>query len=84
MSAEPSPSRRLGTRLCPWLREPFEQLDRARAAGRLGHGWLLAGPPGIGKLNFAMVMAERLLHADRGTVAELSCSMAKTRHAGSA
>jgi len=77
MSAEPGPSRRLGTGLCPWLREPFEQLERTRAAGRLGHGWLLAGPPGIGKLNFAMVMAERLLYADRGTVAELSCSMAK-------
>jgi len=51
----------LSSKLCPWLRPALEQLETARAAKRLGHGWLLAGPPGIGKINLALVFAHRLL-----------------------
>lgn len=51
----------LGTRLCPWLRGPFDRLEAARREGRLGHAWLLKGPAGIGKLNLALVFAQRLL-----------------------
>jgi DNA polymerase-3 subunit delta' len=58
--------RTLSERLCPWLLPALEQLDAARAAGRLGHAWLLAGPRGVGKVNLALVLAERLL---RGTSA---------------
>lgn len=53
------------TQLCPWLGEPFERLDRARALGHFGHAWLLAGPKGIGKGNLARVLATRLLDPER-------------------
>jgi len=52
----------LATKICPWLLEPLEQLERARSEGRFAHGWLLAGPEGIGKINLALVAAHRLLH----------------------
>jgi DNA polymerase III subunit delta' len=51
----------LDSRLCPWLREPLDRLEAARAGGRLGHAWLLKGPAGIGKINLALVFANRLL-----------------------
>jgi DNA polymerase-3 subunit delta' len=51
----------LTARLCPWLREPLDKLEAARAGGRLGHAWLLKGPAGIGKINLALVFAQRLL-----------------------
>ncbi|HET8699369.1 MAG TPA: hypothetical protein VFO94_17920 [Gammaproteobacteria bacterium] len=55
----------LGAKLCPWLRPALRQLDTAREQGRLGHAWLVAGPAGVGKLNLALVVAHRLLHAGR-------------------
>jgi DNA polymerase III subunit delta' len=36
-------------------------LERALAAGRLAHGWLLTGPPGIGKATLAFRFARALL-----------------------
>jgi DNA polymerase III subunit delta' len=51
----------LATRLCPWLRPALRQLDAALATKRFGHAWLIAGPPGIGKVNLALVFAHRLL-----------------------
>lgn len=51
----------LSSKLCPWLQPALAQLEAARAAKRLGHGWLLAGPVGIGKLNLALLLAQRLL-----------------------
>jgi len=47
--------------MVPWLSTPFETLEAAYREGRLGHAWLFAGPRGIGKLNLALVLAERLL-----------------------
>lgn len=61
MADSAAPIVELGTKLCPWLQEPLDRLEAARASGRLGHGWLLKGPAGIGKLNLALVFAHRLL-----------------------
>lgn len=55
----------LSTKLCPWLRPALEQLESALSAQRLGHGWLLAGPSGIGKINLGLVLANRLLARQR-------------------
>lgn len=66
----------LGNRICPWLRAPLLQLEAAREAGRLGHGWLLAGPRGVGKINLALVAARRLLEGAGGDVAPLQAGEA--------
>lgn len=55
----------LSSRLLPWLAPALAQLDAARRAGSLGHGWLISGPAGVGKLNFALVLARRLFGDDR-------------------
>ncbi|AUW58587.1 DNA polymerase III subunit delta' [Sphingobium sp. SCG-1] len=42
-------------------------LDAARG-GRMHHGWILAGPRGVGKASFARMAARRLLAEAAGTV----------------
>ncbi len=64
MAAEP-PAVVLSRKLAPWLAEPLARLDRALASRRLGHGWLLTGPAGVGKINLALVFARRLLGSTR-------------------
>jgi DNA polymerase-3 subunit delta' len=59
-----SPIEALSVGLLPWLEPAFVQLDAARAAGTLGHAWLLTGPAGVGKLNLGLVVAARLLDED--------------------
>ena len=54
----------LSRNLLPWLSPPLAQLDAARRAGTLGHAWLISGPAGVGKLNFALVLARRLFGDD--------------------
>jgi DNA polymerase-3 subunit delta' len=60
----------LSRRLLPWLEPPLAQLEAARRAGSLGHAWLISGPAGVGKVNFALVLAQRLLRdeADEGAL----------------
>jgi DNA polymerase III subunit delta' len=59
----PTPSLQLlSTQLCPWLRPAFESLSSAHRSARLGHAWLIAGPAGIGKINLALALADRLLN----------------------
>lgn len=52
----------LSTRICPWLLDSFEHLENSRRGGRFAHGWLIAGPQGLGKINLALVAARRLLN----------------------
>ena len=66
-----SATRSLSTKICPWLLEPLEQLEQARLAGHLAHGWLLSGPKGVGKINLALVAAHRLLDAQTEPPQEL-------------
>ena len=61
-----SPYETLSKGICPWLRVPLLQLEAAHGAGRLGHGWLLAGPRGVGKINLALAAARRLLEDTDG------------------
>ncbi len=44
----------------PWHEEAFQRLQSLHTSGRLGHAWLFAGHPGIGKLNLAAAFAQRL------------------------
>jgi len=56
-----SPIEVLSTKICPWLKDSVHMLDAIRLDGKLSHGWLFAGPTGIGKINLALVVAHRLL-----------------------
>ena len=55
--------------LLPWLEPAFERFDAARARSRLGHAWILAGPPGMGKINLALALAARLLGSSEAPTA---------------
>lgn len=68
MAAQPDPQSAavLSRKLAPWLVEPLARLERALAAERLGHAWLLTGPAGTGKINLALVFAARLLDEATG------------------
>ncbi len=54
----------LSRRVLPWLEPALAQLDAARRAGNFGHAWLISGPAGVGTVNFALVLAHRLLRDD--------------------
>ena len=47
-------------RLYPWLRTAWSGVQRARAEGRLPHALLLWGPAGVGKSDFAHLLARSL------------------------
>lgn len=42
------------------------EIGQAAASGRLHHGWILAGPPGIGKASLAREIALGLLAGEKG------------------
>ncbi len=47
--------------LYPWLQGQWRQLQQAREQGRMPHGLLFSGPRGVGKLEFALLLARSLL-----------------------
>jgi len=54
----------LANKICPWLADPLTQFESHKKEGRLAHGWLIAGQQGLGKLNLALVMANRLVNPE--------------------
>ena len=74
----------LSQRLCPWLAPALDRFETAQRAGSLGHAWLISGPAGVGKLNLALVLANRLLSARASKANELDAAAAlaalATRH----
>lgn len=60
--------------ICPWLTGPLATIEAAARRGRLGHGWLISGPPDIGKRDLVYVLASRLLHGQAGTAIPGSAS----------
>ena len=50
-------------RLFPWHEAIVRDLNSARAAGRFAHGILIEGPPGLGKLDLAFLVAADSLGA---------------------
>ena len=48
------------TTLLPWQQNQFNRLHALWSNDRLAHAWLLAGKPGVGKLEFAIHMARHL------------------------
>jgi DNA polymerase-3 subunit delta' len=66
--------------LLPWLEPAFERFEQARQREHLGHAWLLAGPPGIGKINLALALAARLLgNRDSPTALAADAALAAVR-----
>ena len=49
-------------------------LGQALASGRLAHGWLLTGPPGIGKATLAFRFARALLAGPDASIRDLRCA----------
>ena len=76
MSSHPPSTDVLSTQLCPWLEEPYAFLESAHREGRLGHGWLLTGPAGLGKINLALTVANRLLNPGAAAAGRLSAAAA--------
>ena len=52
--------------LCPWIVPSLARLTAAAESGRLGPGWIISGPPGVGKMNLACALASRLLGTGKG------------------
>ncbi len=69
----------------PWHAAPWQALSERLAAGALSHALLLAGPGGLGKLDFAERLAGALLCRDREVDGEAcgACRDCVLRAAGS-
>ncbi len=63
----------------PWQRAQWQRLQRARASGRIGHAWLLAGPAGLGKSAFASALAQSLL-CEQPTAEGAPCLQCRSCH----
>ncbi|MCU0766254.1 MAG: DNA polymerase III subunit delta' [Gammaproteobacteria bacterium] len=63
----------------PWQAGPWGQMAQARAAGRLGHALLLAGPVGLGKGELAVALARALL-CESPAADESPCGRCRSCH----
>ena len=61
----------------PWLQEAQQQFAERKASGRLAHATLLAGPKGLGKVEFALRLAADLLCLQEAPVACGACRSCK-------
>ena len=68
----------LSTCICPWLQGALRKLQAAHGDSRLGHGWLIVGPQGVGKINLALVAARWLLEGGNDAIALLGARQAAT------
>lgn len=68
----------------PWHTGPWRRIASARAAGRLPHAILLAGPQGLGKADFARRLSDSLVcsHADSNGDACGACASCRLTQAG--
>ena len=57
----------------PWLKDAWQEFEQRRTSGRMAHACLLAGPPGLGKLEFAREVAATLLCREGGSRACGAC-----------
>lgn len=73
-----------GARTYPWHTQQWQRLSRARAAGRLPHAMLLAGPDGLGKADFARRLSDSLVcpQVDEAGDACGSCASCRQTQAG--
>jgi DNA polymerase-3 subunit delta' len=70
----------LSRSLLPWLEPAFDRFENARMREQLGHAWLLTGPAGMGKINFALALAARLLgRTERPALLAAGPALAATR-----
>jgi DNA polymerase-3 subunit delta' len=59
--------------ITPWLQKYWEQSTQALAQGRLAHALLISGCAGLGKLDFAYQLAQRILCQGMSTEACGEC-----------
>lgn len=57
----------------PWLNDAWQEFEQRCNSGRMAHACLLAGPPGLGKLEFAREIAAALLCRQKGSRACGAC-----------
>jgi len=74
-----------GARSYPWHHEQWQRVSRARAADRLPHAILLAGPDGLGKADFAKRLSDSLVcvRLNENGDACGTCASCRQAHAGS-
>lgn len=66
----------------PWLHARYAQLRRLQRTDQLGHAWLLSGPTGLGKRDFAWALIAAGLCERQGETACGVCPSCQKLHSG--
>jgi len=64
-------------RLSPWQQRAWSNLGGSLAAGRLGHAQLLVGQTGLGKLQLATALAQRILCTQPLSADGMACTVCR-------